>query len=93
MAASPTKSSRSPSHLDRDLFGRRSFLISSSRKPSIGRDYIGRIFAICRARGMTAYRDAGRLDAARRRRKHNLDVFTAVWSPAVAFGFLLVTLA
>jgi branched-chain amino acid transport system permease protein len=63
-------------------------------EPSIGRDYIGRIFAICVLGGMTSI--PGMLIAA-----ILLGVVESItatfygpsWSPAVAFGFLLVALA
>ena len=63
-------------------------------EPSIGRDYIGRVFAICVLGGMGSF--AGTLVAAM-----ILGIVESVtstfygpsWSPAVAFGILLVTLA
>jgi len=63
-------------------------------EPSIGRDYIGRIFAICVLGGMTSI--PGMLVAAML-----LGIVESItstfygpsWSPAVAFGLLLVTLA
>jgi branched-chain amino acid transport system permease protein len=63
-------------------------------EPSIGRDYIGRVFAICVLGGMGSF--AGTLVAAM-----ILGIVESVtstfygpsWSPAVAFGFLLITLA
>jgi branched-chain amino acid transport system permease protein len=63
-------------------------------EPSIGRDYIGRVFAICVLGGMGSF--AGTLVAAM-----TLGIVESLtstfygpsWSPAVAFGFLLVTLA
>jgi branched-chain amino acid transport system permease protein len=63
-------------------------------EPSIGRDYIGRIFAICVLGGMTSM--PGMLIAAML--IGIVESITATfygpsWSPAVAFGFLLVTLA
>ena len=63
-------------------------------EPSIGRDYIGRIFAICVLGGMTSM--PGMLVAAML--LGIVESITATfygpsWSPAVAFGFLLVTLA
>jgi branched-chain amino acid transport system permease protein len=63
-------------------------------EPSIGRDYIGRIFAICVLGGMTSM--PGMLIAAML--IGVVESITATfygpsWSPAVAFGFLLVTLA
>ena len=63
-------------------------------EPSIGRDYIGRIFAICVLGGMTSF--PGMVAAALL--IGIIESITATfygpsWAPAVAFGFLLVTLA
>jgi len=63
-------------------------------EPSIGRDYIGRIFAICVLGGMTSM--PGMLIAAML--IGVVESLTATfygpsWSPAVAFGFLLIALA
>jgi branched-chain amino acid transport system permease protein len=63
-------------------------------EPSIGRDYIGRVFAICVLGGLGSF--AGTVIAAMT--IGVMESFTATflgpsWSPAVAFGFLLVTLA
>jgi branched-chain amino acid transport system permease protein len=63
-------------------------------EPSIGRDYIGRVFAICVMGGLGSF--SGTLLAAL-----TLGVVESLtstfygpsWSPAVAFGFLLLTLA
>jgi branched-chain amino acid transport system permease protein len=63
-------------------------------EPSMGRDYIGRVFAICVLGGMGSF--PGTLLAAML-----LGVVESItstfygpsWSPAVAFGFLLLTLA
>jgi branched-chain amino acid transport system permease protein len=63
-------------------------------EPSIARDYIGRIFAICVMGGLGSF--AGTVAAA-----IILGIVESLtstfygpsWSPAVAFGFLLVTLA
>lgn len=63
-------------------------------EPSIGRDYIGRVFAICVLGGMGSF--PGTLLAA-----VTLGVVESLtatfygpsWSPAVAFGFLLLALA
>ncbi len=63
-------------------------------EPSISRDYIGRVFAICVLGGMGSF--PGTLVAA-----ITLGVVESLtstfygpsWSPAVAFGFLLLTLA
>jgi len=62
-------------------------------EPSIGRDYIGRIFAICVLGGMTSFpgMPAGAMLIG------IVESITATfygpsWAPAVAFGFLLLTL-
>jgi branched-chain amino acid transport system permease protein len=63
-------------------------------EPSIGRDYIGRIFAICVLGGMTSM--PGMLIAAML--IGVVESITATfygpsWAPAVSFGFLLIALA
>jgi branched-chain amino acid transport system permease protein len=63
-------------------------------EPSIGREYIGRVFAICVLGGMGSL--PGTVIAAML--LGILESFTATfygpsWAPAVAFGFLLMTLA
>jgi branched-chain amino acid transport system permease protein len=63
-------------------------------EPSIARDYIGRVFAICVMGGLGSF--AGTVVAAMT--LGIVESFTSTfygpsWSPAVAFGFLLVTLA
>ena len=63
-------------------------------EPSIGREYIGRVFAICVLGGMGSF--PGMVIAAML--LGIVESFTATfsspsWSPAVAFGFLLLTLA
>jgi branched-chain amino acid transport system permease protein len=63
-------------------------------EPSIGRDYIGRVFAICVLGGMGSF--PGTLIAAMT--LGIVESLTATfygpsWAPAVAFGFLLITLA
>ena len=63
-------------------------------EPSIGRDYIGRIFAICVLGGMTSF--PGMLIAAML--LGVVESITATfygpsWAPAVSFGFLLIALA
>jgi branched-chain amino acid transport system permease protein len=63
-------------------------------EPSIGRDYIGRIFAICVMGGLGSF--SGTILAA-----IILGIVESLtstfygpsWSPAVGFGFLLITLA
>jgi branched-chain amino acid transport system permease protein len=63
-------------------------------EPSVGREYIGRVFAICVLGGLGSL--PGTLIAAML--LGIVESFTATfygpsWAPAVAFGFLLVTLA
>jgi len=63
-------------------------------EPSVGRDYIGRVFAICVMGGLGSF--AGTLVAAMT--LGIVESLTATfygpsWTPAVAFGFLLLTLA
>jgi branched-chain amino acid transport system permease protein len=63
-------------------------------EPSVGREYIGRVFAICVLGGMGSL--PGTLIAAML--IGTVESFTATfygpsWSPAVSFGFLLLTLA
>lgn len=63
-------------------------------EPSIGREFIGRAFAICVLGGMTSL--AGTVLAASIlgiAESMTATYAGAAWSPAVAFGFLLVTLA
>src|SRR4051794_15442543 len=63
-------------------------------EPSVGRDYIGRIFAICVLGGMGSF--AGTLVAAiilGVMENLTATFFGPSWAPAVAFGFLLLTLA
>jgi branched-chain amino acid transport system permease protein len=63
-------------------------------EPSIGRDYIGRVFAICVLGGMGSF--AGTVVAAMALGiVENLTAtfYGPSWAPAVAFGFLLITLA
>ena len=63
-------------------------------EPSIGRDYIGRIFAICVLGGMTSF--PGMLAGAMLigiAESITSTFYGPSWAPAVAFGFLLLTLA
>jgi branched-chain amino acid transport system permease protein len=63
-------------------------------EPSIGRDYIGRVFAICVMGGLGSF--AGSLAAAVLLgivESLTSTFYGPSWSPAVAFGFLLLTLA
>ena len=63
-------------------------------EPSIGRDYIGRIFAICVLGGMTSF--PGMLAGALLIgivESITSTFYGPSWAPAIAFGFLLLTLA
>jgi branched-chain amino acid transport system permease protein len=63
-------------------------------EPSVGRDYIGRIFAICVLGGMSSF--PGMLLAAMLIgivESITSTLYGPSWAPAVAFGFLLLTLA
>ena len=63
-------------------------------EPSIGRDYIGRIFAICVLGGMTSF--PGMVAAAMLIaivESVTQTFYGPSWAPAVAFGFLLAVLA
>jgi branched-chain amino acid transport system permease protein len=63
-------------------------------EPSIGRDYIGRIFAICVLGGMTSF--PGMVLAAMLigvAESITATFYGPSWAPAVAFGFLLAVLA
>jgi branched-chain amino acid transport system permease protein len=63
-------------------------------EPSIGRDYIGRVFAICVMGGLGSF--AGTLVAAMTLgivESMTATFYGPSWTPAVAFGFLLITLA
>ena len=63
-------------------------------EPSIGRDYIGRIFAICVLGGMTSF--PGMVVGAMLigiAESITATFYGPSWAPAVAFGFLLLTLA
>jgi branched-chain amino acid transport system permease protein len=63
-------------------------------EPSIGREYIGRLFAICVMGGMGSF--PGMLAAAMILgvvESVTATFFSPSWAPAVAFGFLLLTLA
>jgi branched-chain amino acid transport system permease protein len=92
-----------PSHVKRIAFGisiatasvaGALLIIIQPVEPSVGRDYIGRIFAICVLGGMTSF--PGMLAGA-----ILIGVVESItstfygpsWAPAVAFGFLLLTLA
>lgn len=63
-------------------------------EPSVGRDYIGRVFAICVLGGMASF--PGTLAAGLTLglvESLTSTFYGPSWSPAVAFGFLLLTLA
>jgi len=63
-------------------------------EPSIGRDYIGRVFAVCVMGGMGSF--PGMVMAAMLLgvvESLTSTFYGPSWSPAVAFGFLLLTLA
>ncbi len=63
-------------------------------EPSVGRDYIGRIFAICVLGGMTSF--PGMVAGAMLvgvAESVTSTFYGPSWAPAVAFGFLLLTLA
>jgi branched-chain amino acid transport system permease protein len=63
-------------------------------EPSVGRDYIGRVFAICVMGGLGSF--GGTVLAAMLLgivESLTSTFFGPSWSPAVAFGFLLITLA
>src|SRR5487761_2035509 len=63
-------------------------------EPSVGREYIGRVFAICVLGGMTSF--PGMVAAAMLIaivESITQTFYGPSWAPAVAFGFLLITLA
>ena len=63
-------------------------------EPSIGREYIGRVFAICVLGGMGSL--PGMIIAAMLLgivESITSTFFGPSWAPAIAFGFLLITLA
>jgi branched-chain amino acid transport system permease protein len=63
-------------------------------EPSIGRDYIGRVFAICVLGGLGSF--TGMVIAAMTlgiAESLTATFFGPSWAPAVSFGVLLVTLA
>jgi branched-chain amino acid transport system permease protein len=94
MAASPTKIKQIAVGISICAVAGSFLIIIQPVEPSIGRDYIGRIFAICVLGGMTSF--PGMLLASML--LGVVESLTATfygpsWAPAVAFGFLLVTLA
>jgi len=92
-----------PSHIKRIAFGLSIatasiagavLIVIQPVEPSIGRDYIGRVFAICVMGGLGSF--TGTLAAAVLLgivESLTSTFYGPSWSPAVAFGFLLLTLA
>ena len=96
MAADPSKIKRIAFGLSiaTASIGGAILIIIQPVEPSIGRDYIGRIFAICVMGGLGSF--AGSLIAAMAlgiMESFTSTFFGPSWSPAVSFGFLLLTLA
>ena len=96
MAADPSKIKRIAFGLSiaTASIGGAILIIIQPVEPSIGRDYIGRIFAICVMGGLGSF--AGSLIAAMAlgiMESITSTFFGPSWSPAVSFGFLLLTLA
>ena len=96
MAADPSKIKRIAFGLSlaTPSIGGAILIIIQPVEPSIGRDYIGRIFAICVMGGLGSF--AGSLVAAMAlgiMESITSTFFGPSWSPAVSFGFLLLTLA
>jgi branched-chain amino acid transport system permease protein len=96
MAADPSKIKRIAFGLSLATasIGGAILIIIQPVEPSIGRDYIGRIFAICVMGGLGSF--AGSLVAAMAlgiMESITSTFFGPSWSPAVSFGFLLLTLA
>ena len=96
MAASPTRIKQIAFGISVATFSLAGtfLIIIQPVEPSSGRDYIGRIFAICVLGGMTSF--PGMVAAALL--IGIVESITATfygpsWAPAVAFGFLLITLA
>jgi len=96
MAADPTKIKRIAFGLSfaTAALGGAAMIIIQPVEPSIGREYIGRVFAICVLGGLGSF--PGMVIAAVTLGiVENLTAtfFGPSWAPAVAFGVLLVTLA
>jgi len=96
MAANPTRIKRIAFAISiaTASLGGAVLIIIQPVEPSIGRDYIGRVFAICVLGGMGSF--AGTLVAAMALgivESLTSTFYGPSWAPAVAFGFLLVTLA
>lgn len=69
-------------------------IIIQSVEPSVGREYIGRVFAICVLGGLGSF--SGMVIAAMTLgvvETLTSTIFGPSWSPAVSFGVLLITLA
>ena len=96
MAANPTKIKRIAFGLSfaTAALGGAALIIIQPVEPSIGREYIGRVFAICVLGGLGSF--PGMVIAAVTLGiVENLTAtfFGPSWAPAVAFGILLITLA
>jgi branched-chain amino acid transport system permease protein len=96
MAANPTKIKRIAFGLSfaTAALGGAALIIIQPVEPSIGREYIGRVFAICVLGGLGSF--PGMVIAAVALGiVENLTAtfFGPSWAPAVAFGVLLITLA
>jgi branched-chain amino acid transport system permease protein len=96
MAANPTKIKRIAFGLSfaTAALGGAALIIIQPVEPSIGREYIGRVFAICVLGGLGSF--PGMVIAAVTLGiVENLTAtfFGPSWAPAVAFGVLLITLA
>jgi len=96
MAANPTKIKRIAFGLSfaTAAIGGAALIIIQPVEPSIGREYIGRIFAICVLGGLGSF--PGMVIAAVTLgivESLTATFFGPSWAPAVSFGVLLVTLA
>jgi branched-chain amino acid transport system permease protein len=96
MAANPTKIKRIAFGLSfaTAALGGAAMIIIQPVEPSIGREYIGRIFAICVLGGLGSF--PGMVIAAITLgivESMTATFFGPSWAPAVAFGVLLLTLA
>jgi branched-chain amino acid transport system permease protein len=96
MAANPTKIKRIAFGLSfaTAALGGAALIIIQPVEPSIGREYIGRIFAICVLGGLGSF--PGMVIAAVTLgvvENITATFFGPSWAPAVSFGVLLITLA
>jgi branched-chain amino acid transport system permease protein len=96
MAANPTKIKRIAFGLSfaTAALGGAAMIIIQPIEPSIGREYIGRIFAICVLGGLGSF--PGMVIAAITLgvvENITATFFGPSWAPAVSFGVLLITLA